>query len=118
MFCYWTIYYLNDRNGADVRGYFVWTLMDDFEWNHGYNIRLGLYYVDPNTLDRIPKLSSDWYKHFLSNDSLVHKRSNQGKIISNKKQSYIKIRSSWEYSFDYGIFLSLWNHKDFCYIDI
>jgi len=34
--------------GADVRGYFLWTLMDNYEWNHGMDIRFGLYRVDPN----------------------------------------------------------------------
>ncbi|XP_057506573.1 probable inactive beta-glucosidase 14 [Actinidia eriantha] len=43
------------RDGADVRGYFIWTLMDDFEWIHGYDTTFGLYYVDPQTLKRIPK---------------------------------------------------------------
>ncbi|KAK3037919.1 hypothetical protein RJ639_031810 [Escallonia herrerae] len=58
------------RNGADVRGYFIWTLMDDFEWVNGYGMRFGLYYVDPQTLHRIPKLSARWYKNFLTNRSL------------------------------------------------
>jgi beta-glucosidase/6-phospho-beta-glucosidase/beta-galactosidase len=35
------------RDGADVRGYFYWTLMDNYEWNHGMDIRMGLYGVDP-----------------------------------------------------------------------
>jgi beta-glucosidase/6-phospho-beta-glucosidase/beta-galactosidase len=35
------------RDGADVRGYFYWTLMDNYEWNHGMDIRMGLYAVDP-----------------------------------------------------------------------
>lgn len=78
--------------------------MDDFEWDHGYNIKLGLYYVDPNTLDRIPKLSSDWYKQFLSSAGLDDKRSNQGKFILNKIQKYTKFCSSWENSLDYGVF--------------
>ncbi|MFL5318452.1 MAG: family 1 glycosylhydrolase, partial [Myxococcaceae bacterium] len=34
------------HDGADVRGYFYWTLMDNYEWNHGMNVRMGLYAVD------------------------------------------------------------------------
>ncbi|CAH1424084.1 unnamed protein product [Lactuca virosa] len=59
------------RNGADVRGYFVWALMDNYEWTFGYNVRFGLHYVDHNTFDRIPKLSAQWYQDFLKNNSLL-----------------------------------------------
>ncbi|KAL6314521.1 hypothetical protein AAG906_026857 [Vitis piasezkii] len=57
------------RKGADVRGYFVWSLLDNFEWTNGYSIRFGLYYVDYKTLCRIPKFSSKWYRSFLSYNS-------------------------------------------------
>ena len=47
--------------GADVRGYFVWSLLDNFEWGAGYANRFGLVYVDYPTQRRIPKGSSRWY---------------------------------------------------------
>ncbi|KAI5411937.1 beta-glucosidase 18 isoform X1 [Lathyrus oleraceus] len=57
------------RKGADVRGYMIWSLFDSFEWNSGYNISFGLYYVDRNTLERIPKLSAQWFSDFLKSTS-------------------------------------------------
>ncbi|CAN6240130.1 unnamed protein product [Urochloa humidicola] len=53
------------RKGADVRGYFVWSLLDCFEWTSGYTQRLGLYHVDFKTLERNPKLSAKWFRDFL-----------------------------------------------------
>lgn len=48
--------------GADVRGYFVWSLLDNFEWGAGYANRFGLVRVDYPTQRRIPKASARWYK--------------------------------------------------------
>jgi len=52
------------ERGVDVRGYFVWSLLDNFEWALGYSKRFGLYYVDYPTQTRILKDSGLWYKDF------------------------------------------------------
>ncbi|MDH4036205.1 MAG: GH1 family beta-glucosidase [Candidatus Krumholzibacteria bacterium] len=49
------------QDGVPLRGYFAWSLMDNFEWAHGYEKRFGLFWVDYKTQERIPKDSSFWY---------------------------------------------------------
>ena len=49
-------------SGVPVRGYFVWSLLDNFEWAYGYSKRFGLVYVDYPTLERVPKDSFYWYR--------------------------------------------------------
>jgi len=53
------------REGVKVKGYFVWTFLDNFEWAEGYHPRFGLIHVDFKTQKRIIKDSGNWYKHFL-----------------------------------------------------
>lgn len=49
-------------DGANVKGYFIWSLMDVFSWSNGYEKRYGLFYVDFETQERYPKKSAHWYK--------------------------------------------------------
>lgn len=49
------------RHGADVRGYFVWSLLDNYEWAFGYSKRFGIVRVDYASLERTPKASARWY---------------------------------------------------------
>ncbi|MER5224171.1 GH1 family beta-glucosidase [Streptomyces flaveus] len=51
--------------GVDVRGYFVWSLLDNFEWAEGYARRFGLVHVDFDTLERTPKASYGWLRDVL-----------------------------------------------------
>ncbi|MFF3866210.1 GH1 family beta-glucosidase [Micromonospora sp. NPDC001898] len=50
------------RAGADVRGYFAWSLLDNFEWAYGYDKRFGIVRVDYDTQERVPKRSALWFR--------------------------------------------------------
>jgi beta-glucosidase len=56
--------------GADVRGYFVWSLLDNFEWSWGYDRRFGIIRVDYDTQVRTWKDSAHWYQRLVSTDAL------------------------------------------------
>jgi beta-glucosidase len=53
-----------------VRGYFLWSLMDNFEWIHGYRERFGVYHVDFDTLVRTPKLSAEFYRNVIAQNAI------------------------------------------------
>jgi len=54
------------KEGSNIKGYFVWTLMDNFEWAEGFKPRFGLVHLDYKTQKRIIKDSGIWYKDFLT----------------------------------------------------
>jgi len=62
------LYYLETaiKQGIKVKGYFAWSLMDNFEWNDGYHFRFGLHYVDYTTQRRYQKDSAKFFKNFIT----------------------------------------------------
>jgi beta-glucosidase len=54
------------EGGVDVRGYYVWSLLDNFEWEHGYDRRFGIVAVDFDNLERTPKRSALWYRDLIA----------------------------------------------------
>ncbi|XP_042513508.1 beta-glucosidase 12-like isoform X2 [Macadamia integrifolia] len=66
------------KEGVDVRGYFVWSLLDNFSWADGFTTRYGLDYVDyKDGLKRYPKQSAIWFKNFLQSYILGLLQSNE-----------------------------------------
>ena len=53
------------QRGVDLRGYQVWSLLDNFEWGYGYYKRFGIVHVDYDTLERLPKGSAKWYAELI-----------------------------------------------------
>ena len=59
--------------GAPLKGYFVWSLMDNFEWAYGYSKRFGIVYVDFASGARIPKSSAHWYRRLIAENAVSDK---------------------------------------------
>ncbi len=59
------------QRGADVRGYFHWTLVDNFEWSEGWKLRFGLYALNPETQERTPRPSAQLYSSIVRANGIV-----------------------------------------------
>ena len=65
------------RKGSNVKGYFAWAILDNFQWSEGYTVRFGINYVDFDGLQRYPKNSTHWFTNFLK------KRKGSSNILAN-----------------------------------
>jgi beta-glucosidase len=59
------------KDGVRLKGYFVWTIIDNFEWSEGYSMRFGLVHTNYQTLKRTPKKSFYWYKQVIVNNGFA-----------------------------------------------
>jgi beta-glucosidase len=57
--------------GVPVNGYFLWSSQDNFDWMFGYGNRLGIICLDSDTLERIPKLSAEWFREAAGQNAVV-----------------------------------------------
>lgn len=60
------------EDGCDVRGYFHWTFVDNFEWSEGWGLRFGLFEMDPTTQERRPRCSAQLYAEMAQRNALPH----------------------------------------------
>ncbi|BBG96242.1 beta glucosidase 13 [Prunus dulcis] len=96
------LYYLQlaIKDGVNVKGFFAWSLFDNFEWANGYTVRFGIYFVDyKNGNKRYPKQSAHWFKNFLKGNShsspeLKSKGQTTGFVSKSKSTSGDKSRRS------------------------
>jgi beta-glucosidase len=58
-------------DGVPVKGYFLWSFLDNFEWEDGYERRFGIVHNDFTTQRRTPKLSAKWYSDVIRKNALV-----------------------------------------------
>lgn len=65
------------QDGVNLKGYYVWSFLDNFEWAYGYQKRFGIVYVDYQTQQRIPKQSAYWFQQVIQQNGLPMESSNK-----------------------------------------
>ena len=59
------------QEGANIKGYLYWSLIDNYEWAHGFGPRFGLIEVNYETLERIPRLSAKFYSDIIRRNGII-----------------------------------------------
>ena len=59
------------QDGVPIEGYFLWSFLDNYEWEDGYTRRFGIVHTDYQTLERTPKLSAHWYANVMRENRIV-----------------------------------------------
>jgi beta-glucosidase len=59
------------QDGVKLKGYYVWSFMDNFEWAFGYSKYFGIVHVDYQTMKRTPKKSALWYREVIENNGII-----------------------------------------------
>lgn len=75
------------QSGVPLKGYFAWSLLDNFEWGFGYEKRFGLFAVDHEGQQRIPKDSAFWYRDLLASKSIDHELADEPQGESRESES-------------------------------
>lgn len=101
------LYALNkaQEEGYDVRGYFYWSLLDNFEWNEGYDAKFGLYEVDFETQKRTMRASARWFKQVIAGEDLSQPDQPPNQFGPSSSQAL----NSWLWSILHNVWLYLAN---------
>jgi beta-glucosidase len=70
------------RDGVPLKGYFLWSLLDNFEWGHGYKKRFGIHWVDYDTQKRLPKDSALWYRATIAANAVADQQHLDARRVS------------------------------------
>lgn len=75
------------RDGVDLRGYFAWSLLDNFEWAEGYSKRFGLVFIDYDTQARTPKASFSWYRQLIDRHRTSRRTAAAPRVTQDRSES-------------------------------
>ena len=100
------------EDGVPLKGYFAWSLLDNFEWAFGYEKRFGLVYVDYETQQRTPKMSAHWFGNVAQNSGTMNENAQLLLLLLGTSSAFAQVESVKVVSDDAGYRLKV-GDKDF-----